>query len=130
MSIRIGGNANITPDDLQWTYRGRKFGVELSNLGDMGRFISVVEVFSDGRAPAYIGPVLLNCELDDIEKAGGPMNWIKTTFMTWLRKTLAELFPPATTDTTLDAFQQVDKLLPTMVRINQNADGSVGADLI
>ncbi len=129
MSIRLSGNANVTADDLQWTYKGRRFAVELSDDG-MGHWISVVEVFTDGRAPAYLGEPMLHCDNEDIKKAGGAMEWIKTEFLPWLRRVLAVLFP-AVADPTAgkDEFQQVDALLAGAIKIVQKADGSLDAQL-
>lgn len=129
MSIRVSGNATITSDDLRWSYRGRSFGVELSDDG-MGHWISVVETFTDGRPPAYLGEPMLHCDEDDIKKAGGAMEWIKTEFLQWLKRVLAALFP-ASADPMAGKteFEKVDALLAGAVRIVQKADGSLDAAL-
>jgi hypothetical protein len=126
MTIRKSGYPNITIDDLQWTHRGRTMGVELTEFDGL-RFCLVVELV-DGKWNSPVGEMLQTCSDADIAAAGGPVGWIKTTFLTWLNDTLKVAFPASSAPTTsLPPFEQVDALLAKTVRLVAQPDGTLKA---
>lgn len=127
MSIRTGGRPNITPDDLQFVFQGRKFGIELTRIDAGWHMVNLVEVFDNGADPVFMGENLVKCANEDIIAAGGPVNWIKTVFFPWLQQILKVTFDGANPG--LDEFAQVDKLLSKMVRFTEQ-DGKPVAQLI
>lgn len=136
MSIRRTSTPPIiTADDLQWTFKGRKFAVELSDLGGW-QFVVLLEW--DGSAWANAGAEPLDKFADaDITAAGGAMGWIKTVFVPWLQAALDKLFPPGVAPAgevdvgapqgpqPADPQDQVDAILGSRVTIVSLPNGSL-----
>ena len=116
----------ISGDDLQFTHRGREFGVEITDIGDM-RFIFLVERVG-GTWSAQVSPPFEGCTDADITTAGGPAMWIKSVFVPELNKWLSALFQPAAA-TPAGLIDQVDALLPQMVAFAPQSDGTIKAVL-
>lgn len=131
MSIRrTAGQPVISSDDLQFTYKGRTFAVEISELGEFNFMTLFEQIDGKWTYPNQDPSRAVNINLDwennaAITAAGGARMWIEKVFLPWLNGLLASLFPP--TGTALTPIEQVDAMLSTTVAIVTQPDGTLKA---
>ena len=144
MSIRrTETTPQITPDDLQFTYKGRSFGLEITEYEGFN-IMTLMEKDSNGiwLLPNASIPANLAWSLDwisdeNIMANGGPKMWITKVFLPWFNAILAAIFKPVTVTTptggTVPApvrpIDQVDILLKNMITIVPQSDGTIKAVL-
>lgn len=135
MSIRRAvGPVNITADDFQFTYKGRAFAVEITELGDPNFLTLFEKIGGVWSYPVQVAGREQNINLDygnnaTIEAAGGARMWIETTFLPWLNGLLAAIFPPGGATQPLSAIEQVDAMLAGAVVVTAQPDGSLKATM-
>lgn len=120
---RMASLPSITSEDLQFTFRGRKFGVELTDFDGLG-FVMLLEL-RDGAWKDCGADMLESFTDESIAASGGAVGWIKTVFIPWLQGQLNKLFPPQVDALPTDPQDQVDALLSARVTVVSQPNGSL-----
>lgn len=130
MSIRRTATPpQATPDDLQFTHRGRRFFVEITDIGSDFRAMTLFEMVNGAWAKPVGSTLNANLEIPydaEINAAGGAAMWMRANFLPWINALLAEVFPPVEgAPLPSSGIDQIDALMGTMFVVMSSADGTV-----
>ena len=123
MTVITSGQLTVGPDDFQFTFRGKSvaikvrsdFGVVVGCLLGPSGWAGAHELFMFDQGS--VGTVT-----DELAKAGGAMNWVRTILVPRINAWLAELFPPLA-EQPADPWQQLDAAI-FRLRLQINDDGT------
>ena len=130
MSIRRTATLpQATADDLQFTHRGRRFFVEITDVGSDFRAMTLLEMVNGAWAKPVGSVSNANLEIPydaEIDAAGGAAMWLREKFLPWVNTLLSEVFPAVAGEPLpSSAIDQIDALIGSMFVVMSSADGTV-----